>query len=63
MAKGLKLVLSFSWISYAVAIGLGIITIYLSALRSARKASKISPIESIRNSNEIKIKSKKNKKP
>ena len=59
LAKGLKLVLSFSWISYAVAIGLGIITIYLSALRSARKASKISPIESIRNSNEIKIKSKK----
>ena len=63
LAKGLKLVLSFSWISYAVAIGLGIITIYLSALRSARKASKISPIESIRNSNEIKIKSKKIKSP
>ena len=63
LAKGLKLVLSFSWISNAVAIGLGIITIYLSALRSARKASKISPIESIRNSNEIKIKSKKIKSP
>ena len=63
LAKGLKLVLSFSRISYAVAIGLGIITIYLSALRSARKASKISPIESIRNSNEIKIKSKKIKSP
>ena len=63
LAKGLKLVLSFSWISYAVAIGFGIITIYLSALRSARKASKISPIESIRNSNEIKIKSKKIKSP
>lgn len=62
-ARGLKLVLSFSWIAFVVAIGLGIVTIYLSALRSARKASKISPIESIRNSSEIKIKSKKLKSP
>ena len=54
--KGLKLILSFSWKAIIVAIGLGIITIYLSALRSARKASKISPIELIRNSNEIKAK-------
>ena len=61
--RGLKLVLSFSWIAFVVAIGLGIVTIYLSALRSARKASKISPIESIRNSSEIKIKSKKLKSP
>lgn len=61
--RGLKLVLSFSWIAFVVAIGLGIVTIYLSALRSAKKASKISPIESIRNSSEIKIKSKKLKSP
>ena len=63
LARGLKLTLSFSWISFVVAIGLGIITIYLSALKSARKASKISPIESIRNSGEIKIKSKKIRTP
>lgn len=57
--EGLKLVLSFSWIAIVVSIILGIITIYLSALRSARKASKVSPIESIRNSGDIKIKAKK----
>ena len=60
---GLKLVLSISWFSIVVAIILGIITIYLSALRSARKASKVSPINSIRNSADIKIKSKKIKSP
>ena len=60
---GLKLVLSISWISIVVAILLGIITIYLSALRSARKASIVSPINSIRNSADIKIKSKKIKSP
>lgn len=60
---GLKLVLSISWISVVVAIILGIITIYLSALRSARKASIVSPINSIRNSADIKIKSKKIKSP
>ena len=60
---GLKLVLSISWFSIVVAIMLGIITIYLSALRSARKASKVSPINSIRNSADIKIKSKKIKSP
>ena len=60
---GLKLVLSISWFSIVVAIILGIITIYLSALRSARKASKVSPINSIRNSADINIKSKKIKSP
>lgn len=61
--EGLKLVLSFSWVAIIVSILLGIVTIYLSALRSARRASKISPIESIRNSGDIKIKSKKVKSP
>ena len=60
---GLKLVLSISWFSIVVAIILGIITIYLSALRSARKASIVSPINSIRNSADIKVKSKKIKSP
>ena len=63
LTRNLKLVLNFSWVAFAVSIVLGIVTIYLSALRSARKASKISPIESIRNSNEIKIKAKKLKTP
>lgn len=61
--QGFKLILSFSWIAFAVAIGLGIITIYLSAFKSAKKASKITPIEAIRNSKEIKIKSNKIKTP
>ena len=38
---------------------LGAVTIYLSILRAAKKSSKISPIEAIRNNNEIKINSKK----
>ena len=63
LARNLKLVLKFSWVAFAVSLVLGIVTIYLSALRSARKASKISPIESIRNSSEIKIKAKKLKTP
>ena len=42
---------------------LGIITIYLSAISSARKASKVSPIELLRNADEIKIKAKKLKTP
>lgn len=62
-ARGLKLILSFSWIAFVVAIVLGIFTIYLSAFKSARNASKITPIESIKNSSDIKIKSKKMKIP
>lgn len=42
---------------------LGVITIYLSSIVSAYKASKISPIEAIKENNEIKIKSKKIKSP
>lgn len=58
-----KLEFSFSWIACLVAITLGVITIYLSAFRSARKAAKVSPIDSIRNSGNIKINSKKIKSP
>lgn len=63
LTGGINMVLSYSIISYIVAIILGIITIYLSALKSARKASKISPIDSIRNSANIKLNSKKLKTP
>ena len=53
----------FSWIALVSAIILGIITIYFSAFRSARRASKISPIDSIRNSANIKLNAKKLKTP
>lgn len=59
----IKLILSPSLRGILVSILLGITTIYLSALGSSRRAKKVSPIESIRNSGEIKIKSKKLKTP
>lgn len=59
MFNGLKLIFTFSLIPVIVAILLGILTIYFSAFRSSRKASKVSPIDSIRNSANIKINPKK----
>lgn len=59
----IELIYSFSWISIIFAIILGLITLYLSAWGSARKASKISPITAIRNSEDIKINAKKLKSP
>lgn len=58
-----KLVFTFSWLATGVSIILGAITIWLSSVRSARKASKITPILAIRNSGDIKIKAKKLKTP
>lgn len=63
MTDNLNLVFGISIYPFIVSIVLGLITIYLSALRSAFKASKVSPIESIRNSANIKIKAKKLKTP
>ena len=63
LTEGLKLVISYSWVAILVAVILGFVTIYFSALRSAFKASKVSPIDSIRNSSNIKIKAKKVKSP
>ncbi len=60
---GIKLAFEFSWLAVIVAILLGVVTVYLSALSSARKASKVSPIDSIRNSANIKINGKKLKTP
>ena len=59
----LKLNFSFSFTAVLVATILGIVTIYFSAFKSAKRASKVSPIDSIRNSANIKIKSKKIKSP
>lgn len=60
---GFKLELVFSTYAILVAIILGIITIYFSALKSATSASKVSEIDSIRNSANLKISSKKIKSP
>ena len=57
------LVFAPSWIAVLAAVLLGAVTIYLSAFRSAARASKVSPIVSIRNSADIKVKSKKLKSP
>lgn len=60
---GFKLELVFSTYAILVAIILGIITIYFSSLKSATRASKVSEIDSIRNSANLKISSKKIKSP
>ncbi len=60
---GFKLEFVFSMIAVLVAIVLGVVTIYFSAFRSAKRASKVSPIDSIRNSANIKINPKKIKSP
>ncbi|MBP3840653.1 MAG: FtsX-like permease family protein [Bacilli bacterium] len=59
----LKLVFTISPVAILVAIILGIITVYSSAFRAARKASKVSPIDSIKNSGSIKINAQKIKTP
>lgn len=61
--ENLKLEFSISFIAIFVAIVLGIATIYFSAFRSAKRAAKVSPIDSIRNSANIKINPKKIKSP
>ncbi len=63
LTLGLSLQFAFSFLAIAIAIILGIVTIYFSALKSAKRASKISPIDSIRNSADIQIKSQKLKSP
>ena len=59
MLSGMRFMYSINWVAILISIIISIITIYLSCLIPARKAAKISPIESIRGNNEIKIKSKK----
>lgn len=57
------IVFAVSIIPILISAVLGFITIYLSAISSARKASKVSPIENLRSSNDIKIKNQKLKTP
>ena len=57
------MIFSVSIIPIIISSILGLVVIYFSAISSAKKASRVSPIESLRNSKEIKIKSKKLKTP
>ena len=57
--SGFSLSFVFSWLAVASAVLLGGVTIYFSAFRSAVKAAKVSPLDSVRNSADIKVKSKK----
>lgn len=52
-----------SWVAIAISVVLGILTIYFSSISATVKAGKITPIEAIRNTNEIKLNAKKIKAP
>lgn len=56
---GIQFIFTFSWLAIFIAIVLSLVTIYLSAITSAIRASRVSPIEAIRGNNDINIKSKK----
>lgn len=60
---GFEFIFTTNLLAIAISILLAGITIYLSARKSAKKASKISPIEAIRNTDDIKIKAKKLRTP
>ncbi len=62
-AMGRELFFSFSPLAILFAIVLGIVTLLLSARKSANRAGRIAPIQAIRNSDEIKIRAKKIKSP
>ena len=63
ISEGTLLTYSMSWIAIAISAFVSIITIWLSCKKSAKKASKVSPIEAIRNSEDVKLKAKKVKCP
>lgn len=63
LMESMELVFVISSPAIVFAVILAVITILLSSFGSARRATKISPIESIRNSGNIKIKGKKLKVP
>jgi len=61
--EGFNLTFNLSLIAILFSVTLGLITIILSARKSAKRASKISPIVAIRNSEDIKIRKNKLKTP
>lgn len=60
---GAKLIFSTSFLAILFGIILGIVTIFFSSMYSANKASRITPLNAIRNSEDIKINPKKIKSP
>ena len=62
-ALSIEMVCHTSVIMLALALLLSILTIYFSALGSARRAAKVTPLEAIRNTHEIKMKPGKLKTP
>ena len=63
VSRGTLLTYGISWVAVVVSIIVSIVTIWLSCRRSAKKASKITPIEAIRSSEDVKLKAKKIKCP
>ena len=63
VSRGSLLTYGMSWPAIVVSIIVSVVTIWLSCRSSARKASKITPIEAIRSSEDLKLKSKKIKCP
>lgn len=61
--EGFNLTFIISFLAILFSISLGLVTIILSARKSAKRASKISPISAIRNSEDIKVKKNKLKTP
>jgi len=61
--EGFDLIFEISLLSILFSIILGFVTIILSARKSAKRASKISPIVAIRNNEDIKVKNNKLKSP
>lgn len=59
----LELIFSVSYLSIIVAVILGIVTIYLSAIKSANMAARLTPLDAIRATSDIKVNSKKIKCP
>lgn len=60
---GTELIYNISWIAIVASALISAITIWLSCKSSAKKASKITPIDAIRSSEDIKLKAKKMKCP
>lgn len=59
----IKLSYSISIFAIIISVAISVITIWLSCRSSAKKASKITPIEAIRNTEDIKLKAQKIKSP
>ena len=63
VSSGTLLTYGISWPAIVISIIVSVVTIWLSCRNSAKKASKITPIEAIRSSEDVKLKAKKIKCP